>query len=228
MKSIGAFYHCYIPENYNSSLWHILIDEQLGAVEKSGLAKVADIFMCITMPVYWGMRYGNNELFHEKVTNYIQYRYPFVNILDVRDTGDENIYEGQTLNQLRNYCIDNPENSVVYFHTKGITVNRVETKLWRNLLDEVMINQWQQRYFDLKDCDCLGLSYRNTENDIQVFSGNYFWAKAEHVSKLKDPVCDDRYYYELWIHENNPERKFIMDLSDRNMYDDIHIYGMMT
>lgn len=227
MSSIAAFYHCYIPDNYNSSLWHMLIDEQLSIVEKSNLINVADVYMYITMPMHWNMNYGDTALFHDKVRNYVETRYPLVGVMPMRDTGEENIYEGQTLRHLHSHCIEYPEDVVLYFHTKGITLNRVETKLWRNLLDEVMINQWQQRYFDLKDCDCLGISYRNTDSDIQVFSGNYFWAKASHIAKLKEPISTDRYYYELWVHENNPKRKFIMDLSDRNMYDDIHIYGTM-
>lgn len=232
MKPIGVFYHCYIPNDHASILWHVLIDDQLSIVEKSGLAKNAEVYMCITMPMYWTIPYDNDKPFHQKVREYIEYRYPFVKILNIRDTAEPNIYEGHTLHYLRYYCIGNTEKSVLYFHTKGITVTRVETKLWRNLLDEVMVNQWQQRYLELKDCDCLGVSYRDTErnvgSDITVFSGNYFWAKAEHVARLKEPESTDRYYYELWIHENNPRKKFVMDLSDKNMYDDIHIYGMMT
>jgi transposase-like protein len=229
MKSIGVFYHCYIPDNHNSTLWHVLIDEQMGMIENSGLAKVGNINMCITMPMYWSIDHGErSRLFYNYVREYIWDRYPFVNIIEIRDTGDENIYECQTLRHLHKYSIVNPDHSVLYFHTKGITTNRLETKLWRQILDQVMVNQWQQRYLELKDVDCLGISYRNTENDIQVFSGNYFWADCKYVASLREPPIEDRYYYELWIHENEPKRKFIMDLSDKNMYDDIHIYGKLT
>lgn len=229
MNSVGVFYHCYIPNTFDSSLWHILIDEQLGIVEQSGLSKVAEINMCITMPMYWKIEYTQDKkLFHQYVREYIETRYSFVNILEVRDTAEPNLFEGQTLRRLYRYCKTNSGGSVLYFHTKGITVNRLETKLWRQILDKIMVDQWQQRYLELKDTDCLGVSYRNMDSDKPLLSGNYFWAKNDYISTLDEPISNDRYYYEHWIHENNPKIKFALDLGDKNMYDDIHIYGKLT
>jgi len=219
---ITVFYHCYIPDDGRALFWNWWLDEQLGAAEKSNIHKVADFKMTITMPRYWnGLgQYKFPDLFEGKVLSYIKKRYPFVEVVSVRDTGELNIYEGETLKYLHNHCIENT-GVVAYYHTKGVLSASVETKLWRNFLDEVMINQWQMRYFDIQNYDCIGVK----DGNPSVYSGNYFWAKNSYISSLPEPISTDRYYYETWVHLNNPKSGVVIDLKNKDMYNEMMMYG---
>jgi hypothetical protein len=219
---ITVFYHYYIPDNPQAIYWNWWLDEQLGIAEKSGITDVADFKMTITMPRFWSNlgQYKFNPIFETKVREYISKRFPFVDILSVRDTGEENIYEGETLRHLHEHC-KIQDGVVAYYHTKGVLSASVETKLWRNLLDEVMVNQWQMRYYDIQNHDCIGV----LDGNPLVFSGNYFWAKNSYIAKLPTPVSTDRYFYESWINLQNPNKGAVLDLKHKDMYNEMMIYG---
>lgn len=40
-------------------------------------------------------------------------------------------------------------------------------------------------------------------NAYPFFAGNFWWAKAHHVRKLKDPLTDDKYSAEGWLGSYN-------------------------
>ena len=219
---ITVFYHCYVPDTSLALYWNWWIDEQLGVIEKSKLHEVADIKMAITMPRHWVNldKYVTSNFFEGYVRDYISTRFPFVEILDVRDTGDINLYEGQTLKFLHNHC-KKTDGYVLYFHTKGVTSMCVETKVWRNLLEEVLINQWQMRYHDIQKYDCLGV----LDGNPIVYSANFFWAKNSYIATLPEPVSKDRYYYENWINTNKPVRGVVLDFKNKDMYNELFFYN---
>lgn len=226
---ISVFYHCYIPQDALSLYWNWWIDDQIGKAEKSGLTKVAKFNMCITMPTMWSSA-GNYEFhlgFEHKVREYINKRYPFVNIIEVRDTGLPNLYEGSTLYHLHQYCLDHPNEYVVYYHTKGVLSIGVETKLWRELLDEIIINQWQMRYYDIQDYDVVGVGDSSPHD---ILSGNYFWAKSNYVATLPNPldIFEDRFSFERWLFINNPSKKIVFDLKGKDQYNEMIIYNKIN
>jgi hypothetical protein len=223
---ITVFYHCYIPDTSSALYWNWWIDEQLGVIEKSKLYEVADVKMAITMPKYWVNlgKYVTPNGFEGYVKKYINNRYPFAEILDIRDTGENNIYEGQTLRFLHDHC-KKTDGYVLYFHTKGLTSLCVETKVWRNLLEEVLINQWQMRFFEIEKYDCLGV----LDGNPIVYSANFFWAKNSYIASLPAPTStSNRYYYETWININKPNRGVVLDFKNKDMYKELYFYNKIN
>lgn len=232
MKKTTLFYHFYIPDNNNGFYWFWWLDEQLGLIEKSNLSKSCTINMCITMPMYWNKLMHDhliiknttyeNCFFYEKVLEYIEQRYSFVNIISIRDTGELNIYEGSTLLHLWQYSLNNPDEYVIYIHNKGVANTSVQTHTWRQILNEIIINQWPIRYHEMEDYDVSGM----LDGSPQVMSGNFWWAKTDYIKTLPWPIHDEiqgRYYYENWLMLNKPKVKVIIQ-KDVDFYQNTIIY----
>lgn len=226
MNKPAVFYHYAIKDDLRSCFWSSWLDEQLGLIEKSGLSKYADVYMTITMPVHWHedarqIRIFRNKthepcLFVDKVREYLQYRFPWVGILDIRDIGEPlNLYEGSTLKELWWFSKVNSARPVCYVHAKGIFSASVQVKLWREILNEIHINQWRQRLDDLRGYDVVGMADATTPLGDTVLdepthtSGNFFWADSKYVATLPQPLYTDRYRYEKWIMLNQPKVNFV-------------------
>lgn len=239
IKPIQVFYHLFIPPDIRSQFFPFWIDTQLGMLVKSGLATSAKINMCITMPVYWDsvnnqkfIRYDSpdriltvNEVneptvkipnysemcFRDKVIEYISLRYPFVNILNVRDTSEINIFEGQTLHFLHKQCIEQ-DCYVLYLHSKGFTSFTLEVHNWFDILNHFCINEWRKCVEPLQDNDIVGV--KDLVSDNNVMSGNFWWSKSSHIKNLPDPLENfngHRYDFERWCMKNNPKIHHIFD-----------------
>jgi hypothetical protein len=224
----AVFYHYAIIDDLRSCFWSYWLDEQLGDIEKSGLNKHADIYMTITMPCDWQtdgklielIRNKTHEpcLFVDKVIEYINYKFPWVCILTIRDICESpNLFEGLTLNQMWHFSKMNPNRPLAYIHSKGIFSVNPQVKLWRELLNEIHINQWRQRLYDLNGYDVVGMADATTPLDnLTHISGNFFWTHTNYVSLLPEPIYIDpnakqriRYEYEKWILLNNPKVNFV-------------------
>ena len=147
MRPIEVFYHVFIPYDIRYMLWSWWIDQQLQAIQKSRLHKVAKIKMAITMPRYYGeispgtgipFRLDGQKQsrisFEEKVREYINTRYSFVEIIDVRDSHESNIYKGQTLKLLWDRCQEG-NIDVHYIHSKGVVSASPQAANWREILN---------------------------------------------------------------------------------------------
>ena len=182
--NIAVFYHLYIPPNDQYYLFPIWIDEQLGSLVKSGLSNHAKVKMCITMPIYFAVL-NMGQSYQQMVVNYINERYPFVEILDVRDTGLFNIYEGLTLQYVWQYAQAN-EGNILYFHSKGISTSNIPTVHdWRRCMQYFMINKWEV-------CQ----AHLNTHDVVSVKSqwlGNFWWSTGQHLRKLPSPLNSAQY-----------------------------------
>ena len=233
MKKLNVFYHFFIPDTYQGFYWFWWLDEQLGLMERSGLVKVANINVCITMPKYWSTLMWNKQIrhpdtgevmpFYQKVVDYINLKFPFVNILDIRDTGEPNIYEGNTLKQLWDHCSATPDEYVLYLHSKGNVNVSVETKNWRDILNEIIINQWPMRYHEVVNiAETVGI----LDGNPRVFSGNFWWARTNYIASLPSPdynEAEGRYTYENWVRLNNPTAH-IPFTNNAEYYDHTHVY----
>ena len=238
---IEVFYHLYIPPNEQAINWIWWVDSQLSLVRDSHLSKFAKVNMCITLPTAW-THYFNIPFskcttqalcnFKELVEDYITYRYPFVNIIDVRDVNEENIYEGQTLSKLYEFAQSDTEDTfILYFHGKGtfnLLVNPIYMKAWKDILDKVLIGDWMDCVKHLFDNEVVGI-WDSTSSKTEyrpVMSGNFWWTKSSYIKKLPDPLKSDqymsnsmshlhpgqlsyRYAFEHWINLSNPKVKSI-------------------
>lgn len=232
MRKIKLYYHFFIPPDYRSGSWHWWVDQQIGIIRDSGLANIAEIKMCITMPRYWTEMFGITIYTHsvqtpinfeEKVREYISLRYPFVEILDVRDTNEENIFEGQTLSRLHADAAHG-DYDICYIQNKGaISGFTAMVANWRDVLNHCILTKWTDCVKQLKDYDLLGVADRNSVGNL--ISGNFWWAKSEYIRKLPEPLnsqhyMDDpmfhpfqesyRYSFEHWVGKADPNLLYIV------------------
>lgn len=237
MRKTEVFYFVYAPPDVRASMIPWWIDTQLQMVVNSGLSKIANINMVVTMPKYWtGFRSfftinnspnkviaqdgdkisikmpdGPELTFEGKLREYVAQRYPFVNILDIRDTGEASLYEGHALNQLYTWCVNEQEDvDILYIHTKGMTSMDFQVKNWLDVLNHHNIERWAECKLLLNDYDVVGVQdmLSTTNNTV---SGNFWWTKSFHVKTLPDPLdipsynrLNNRYSYEMWIRSNRP------------------------
>lgn len=252
MRPIEVFYHFYIPPDARAATWAWWVDEQLGLLRKSGLASIAKINMTITMPVHLTNMYGlsftrnrspdqykyydeqgqihihnppNPELnFEQKIREYINKRYPFVNILSVRDTSEPNIYEGHTLYHLHKACLEK-DIDVLYFYNKGVTRAGATIANWKEVLNYYLIEKWSTCIRLLQDADVVAVKDLVCMN--YTVSGNFWWSKSSHIRTLPNPLNSDqymgpqvemypngpayRYAFERWLVINKPKITHIVD-----------------
>jgi hypothetical protein len=233
MRDIKVYYHFFIPPDDRAGSWHWWIDQQLGMIKKNKLFAVAEINMCITMPRYWTELFGieifthavpNPINFEEKVREYINLRYPFVKIVDIRDINDFNIYEGQTISRLH-YDAQHKDFDVCYFQNKGaVSGFTPHIANWRDVLNHYIIQEWTSCVGKLKDYDLVGIADRNCSNIM--LSGNFWWSKSEYIRTLPEPLASQgyiedtnfhplgssyRYAFEHWVAKGNPKLFHIVE-----------------
>jgi hypothetical protein len=234
MKALEVFYHFYIPPDHlaNHSGWWL--DNQLGAIVKSGLHSHAKINMCFTMPREWnqvqGIEIRDNDLYNQctleyKIKEYLDFRYPFVNILDIRDTSEPNIYEGHTLQFLHKKSKEK-NMYALYMTNKGMISNKFAVGNWRDTLNHFLIGKWRECVKLLDNADVVGM-----KDLFLPISSNHFWADNIYLQTLTDPLDSHvylrveksdmfpfnpayRYAFEHWITSNNPN---IANIHDTNI-----------
>lgn len=224
MKKIEVYYHLYIPFNDAAGFCTWWMDSVLQKIKNSGLQSVSKVNIAITMPMHISstgdgvpvisMRTRHRCSFAYAVEEYINYRYPWVNILDIRDVSEANLYEGQTLELMHRTC--SSDALVLYIHSKGIFSASFNVSAWREVLEHYMINEWRECTSKLDNYDLI------TVKDTHIInSGNVYWARGEYIKSLDSPLESQnylppeksdmypneplfRYAFELWITSKNP------------------------
>ena len=192
--------------------------------------------LVICMPMYWDSILGYNLTslknqritFHEKIKEYINLRYPTIKILEIRDSTQPNIYEGQTLYWLWEKSKQINCN-LLYLHSKGISNYSPTgtTDNWRQILDYFLIENWHKNLSHLDNNDVMGL--RDAISNDFVMSGNCWWSNSSYIQKLPNPLETNSYYpqpenlqrycYERWVTTNNPKIHYMVD-TKTNHYND--------
>jgi len=234
MLPIKIFYHVYIPPDIRASMYVWYIDQQLQLIKQSGLQQLATVHMCVTMPAWWTSIFGTPIVsnttrqlicFQDKLTEYVQTRYPWVTIEQVLDIS-QNTFEGNTLQQLWHYS-QHEDFLALYIHTKGWNSQSECVSAWRELLNYWHIQQWCYMIKYLNKYDVVGINDVLT-HDKQMLSGNFFWTTSKYVRLLADPqnipaytpdpshlpgADHHRFAYELWILSNHPQVHYVLDLN---------------
>ncbi|NDG29189.1 glycosyltransferase [bacterium] len=138
------------------------------------------------------------------------------------------ILEADTLSSLQEFCLNNVDYKVMYFHTKGCTQEdkayRYNVDGWRLYLEYFVIHRWKECLNLLDQYDTVGTEYgyetglvnqSTKQTDWETnphYQGNFWWATSNYISKLdknylyrKDKGWD-RYRSEFWIGTGNPKR----------------------
>lgn len=220
MIKLDVFYHVFAPNDYQCNYLFMWLDEQLGLMRDSRLSEVANVYLGITMPVH--QTYGH---FGNHVLEFLSKRYPFAQIINIRDSGDPNLYEGQTLECLHQKS-QHQDGLVLYLHTKGTSNPNLHTHLWRQVLNHFCISQWPEcvNLLQSPDVDLVGV--RDLHGQGQAVSGNFWWSKYSYIKTLPPPLDSAqyqkdpdrwpggdtyRYAFEDWYWLNRPRIQYIAD-----------------
>lgn len=216
----AVFYHLFIPPDERFRMWTWWVDEQLGLVKRSRLHEVATINVAITLPKFFRTKEG---FFYEEVSEYLSLRYPFVNVISMRDTGEPNIFEGHTLMYLYDYC-QTQDGVVCYFHSKGYTSQSARVSCWRQILNHYCIERWPSAVKALDQADVVGIKDKPCPD--HMVSGNFWWATTSFIRTRPNPLDstlyqtrpsffpgqpDYRYSFEDWMYFGKPRVHYLVD-----------------
>lgn len=193
---VGVFSH-----NYLQNHWVDIVTSQLSKLYKSGLYKRAD-------KIVYGVQADTNDKY-----------YSFLDLVETYDVDKKieiyrytkNMYEYPTLIHLQNYCTNNPNAAVVYFHAKGTSRpydKNIES--WRECLEYFNIEQWKRCHKEVSTnkhdvCGALYVTWFAFLDKVltNYYSGNFWWASAKHINTLDNLSSK---LIELDMNRDEPER----------------------
>ena len=190
---IAIFYH--IAQMGMSAF---IYQQQLHRLYTSGLIEAADY-------IHFGVN-GDNELFNVPDKAKVKY-----NSKQYWNT------EKETLLDLRDFCKENEDYKVLYFHTKGATKDELCVQSWRLMMEYFVIDKWKECVKELDEYTCVGAHLGTVgpslypdgsliENDkTYTFMGNFWWANAFYINILKSRYMSSncRMEKERWIGDSD-------------------------
>jgi hypothetical protein len=185
---------------------------QVHRLYTSGLIKESDY-------IHFGVN-GNQELFNIPNNTKVVYN-------------QNHKEETETLMSLRDFCKQNPDYKVLYFHTKGVSKESMNAESWRLMMECFVIDRWKECVEYLNDYDVVGSNLKvlgpTTWSDgtqtwekagTQHFVGNFWWTNASYVNTLNDEFLnsDFRLDREFWIGTGNGNMKSLYQPEDHEPY----------
>jgi hypothetical protein len=160
-KKIG-FFHAACMNNFRE-----VIHEILFAAKESGLT-FDKLFVFIAGEekshevIHICEEYSLSKKTHYEVSTISEYEYP-------------------AIAGLQAYCKLNPNDTVLYFHTKGVSrPDDAFRKYWRRAMIKYVIERWRECEEKLKTFDTVGYNWKGDH-----YSGGYWWAKAAAINRTK-------------------------------------------
>jgi len=100
-----------------------------------------------------------------------------------------NLQEAATINKMISFSKQNPNNNILYIHTKGIRFDINDSKQtdWINMMTHFLLYNSNKCIEKLNDCyDSVGCNYHDgTGEHKKHYSGNFWWSKTNHLAKLE-------------------------------------------
>jgi hypothetical protein len=137
---------------------------------------------------------------------------------------DVHQWEFPTLFKIMDYCKTNPNDNILYLHTKGSSNSKyVGEYEWIESVRRYHlywnITKYKESLEWLKEYDTCGAEL--IYNPVRHYSQNFWWARASHINQLQNPaemplIFDYRHQCEFWI-GSNPISNY---KSIHNLYDD--------
>lgn len=206
----SVFYHVWLPGRSNLEL--ILVKEQIHRLLTSGLAEKA------TVEVVFSGRLSDKALSYS--CDLASYGFN----VHIAQESSTTLFEGYTLARIFDFALTAPSARLLYFHTKGIShvsnpvvkpekINAVQS--WRKYLEWGCIDLWETQVEKLENHDVAGVNY--TFWPWPHFSGNFWWARADYISRLPHPTDSEyqkdfrdigdekRLKHEKWIGLGHPK-----------------------
>jgi hypothetical protein len=190
---IAIFYHI-----AQMKMGAFIYQQQVHRLYTSGLIKEADY-------IHFGVN-GDQELFNVPEKAKVKYN-------QKENWGTEK----ETLLDLKNFCKENPDYKVLYFHTKGATKDELCIYSWRLMLEYFVIDKWKDCIKYLDNYTCVGSHLGSIgpsvfadgslmQNDrTYSFMGNFWWANASYINTIKNRYIDSdcRMQKEWWIGDSD-------------------------
>ena len=195
--------------------------------------------------------HGRCQMIVDEISDYIKQSkiYNDVDFISLELLGDPNIrfdvpkgrivYNGEnylqwefpTLQKIVDHAKQNPNDNILYLHTKGSSSSRIGHENakhsvsfeWiedvRNYQLHQNVTRYKEALHELKTYDTCGAEL--IFNPVPHYSHNFWWATAKHINTLVNPqdrpvILDERHKCEFWIC-SNPQGKY---KSIFNIYND--------
>jgi hypothetical protein len=130
-------------------------------------------------------------------------------------------FEFSTLNIIKQFCTDNKTLNVLYIHTKGASNTNMCIDEWRQYMLYFNLTNVPNIERILESTSACGVDLVN--EPVLHFSGNFWWATAEHINNLKHPrdidgIFSERHKCEFWICSNPNSKYTSLHNSNINVY----------
>ncbi len=103
-------------------------------------------------------------------------------------------FEYPTLTDLWNQAKAFPDDAFLYWHTKGASLpGDARKRHWRRVLQKWVVAAWQENVRLMENHDAVSANYMLRK--YHHFSGNFWMARGDWVSRLPDP----RTYINVWL-----------------------------
>lgn len=180
-KRIKVIYSLYIDPNSN---WRAIISGQLYQLKGYGILSEADLYIHITD--CYNCVQEVKELINKITPSAIIY------------TSFKNQFEYPAIKLVHDLSIQHPDNSFLYFHTKGMSHNLHSRSLEEIILFTKTFESWRNN---------IQLLNRDGINKVGLFPSeegwiwyNFWYAKGTYLASLNAPeITDHRWYYESWL-----------------------------
>ena len=184
--------------------WQSLAQAQFRSLKSSGLLDASNkLFVsCITT------EHGNEQDLKAVLNSQ--------KVEIISSTDNQKRYEYPALEFIKQLC-DSEDCFVYYFHSKGISYQAIDSSdrlfrsfcrkivAWREMLEYFIFNKWHVAVNVLATEYDTYSAYRWPPRNYTMYSGNFWWATAEHIRRLSafntSVIESNRFYSEVWLFE---------------------------
>lgn len=188
---ISHFYHIYADGQ-----WHDPVAEHVQAIKDSSLDSKLDEF---------NVGLVGSKANREKVLKTLdQHGLPY-SVCAEADDGWEQV----TLNPLHHHVKENPNEWVLYAHTKSAANTTSFNSEWRKSMTYFNIIRWKELvepHLGDVNVDTIGCHWCLNS----FWGGTYWWARASYLARLEPPLMESRHQAENWVGSGKPR---IIDLN---------------
>jgi hypothetical protein len=176
MKKIYVYIHiCTV------GVWRDVVKRLFDRIEQSGLLSECE---GVRVTVLGSAKEVSTVLDHPKVEI----------IFHSRDT---KIYERRCLLILREHAL-REDAYFLYLHSKGVTKpGRRQIVDWVELLTHFTVDRYKMCVEELRIADTVGVNLNRTPS--LHYSGNFWWARSEHLRRLPESIGHRYIDPEMWI-----------------------------
>jgi hypothetical protein len=203
-SDINIVYFIYINPNRN---WKLILEGQMNDLKNTNILENNKLFVVISCDD------DDNIHLAKNIVNTI--------LVDYNDNinftiESQNLFEYPGIKKVYDLALINKNKILIYFHSKGMVFHNRGRNNTEKLLTNNLFNNWENTlsiFMNNNDVNKIGLF----PSDDGFIWYNFFWVRAEYVTKLEKPIItDNRYYYESWLNSLT---------NSQSLYDSYSLYN---